>query len=439
VRADLIDSTKKRLLAFSIAFFLSPTSAIAARPVTSLEVDSPQELRTIAFRRNLENRRDTALDFYQKAIERSSKEYGADSSYTGDLCFEMGLLAFSMSKFTTAEACLARAVQINPHSVVARLKLAQLLKLREKNSAARFQIQQSVEKNTASPEARQQLAAYLQETNPAAAAKQSFLVRQLLSGIPIKVIKPKPAPTMSQTASSVGHQPANTASAKPVTNKPPTTPTPEKRQTKESKKAKPKDNHAAPQIAPSKQKRKEEQPARPVKKKEAASKTKTDSDKAAKGRHPADQVTLVKQQPKAALVEEQPKSAPSQENREAAIPPAKQADSQGDHKQAAQAQPSNHKASKKLPRGLVPPPPPIPFQFGMPRVDPAAIQLKTDAKLKKLAKHAQPGSGEKTENGKEAAGEKSPKSNRESSPAAGQESDPDFLIEWASVKKKQGK
>jgi len=90
-----------------------------------------------------------------------------------------------------------------------------------------------------------------------------------------------------------------------------------------------------------------------------------------------------------------------------------------------------------MPHGLVPPPPAMPtLQSSVPRLDPniPEVHLKTDARLKSKTK---PNSN----SNKKDSQASSTASNKESTPGANgpQESDPDFLIEWASVKKKPAK
>jgi tetratricopeptide (TPR) repeat protein len=152
------------------------TSAWAAAP---LKLDNPPALRDIAFRRYLENKPDTALDFYQKAIEKSVREYGANASYTSELYLEASTVALSMSKFTLAENYLSKAVTINPNSIVARMRLAEVLKLREKPQAELGQIEAAISRHGQTAEARGKLVAWLQRNNPAQASKQAFLINRV--------------------------------------------------------------------------------------------------------------------------------------------------------------------------------------------------------------------------------------------------------------------
>lgn len=418
LRAYFTDSTKKWLLPLFVAFVTWNYPVMAAHTVAGLQTDSPQELRAIAFRRTLEGHHDTALDFYQKAIEKSTKEFGANSTYTGDLYFEMGMLAFNMSKFTTAEYCLTKAVQINPHAVVARLKLAELLRIREKPAAAQAQVQQSVEHNINSPEARQQLVTYLQETNPAAAAKHSFVLHQILLGIPVKPTVKKPAPAKEENPSSIKKP---SAADKPSTPKSPS-------KTSAKATSKPTEQHKP-------------QPGKP---KDAAKKPKPEQKEEklakAKGKPLGKSPTAPKQQsvPNDGLQEQTaqiaPVGAPSEtkiETKQAQKSESSNKASAPEHKVTKTAA-ASPKLNRRVPHGgaLVPPPPAMAIPVMMP---PPGFGGPPTAETKSVKKVAKPASESKAEAPKPAAQEKHAAPARES--AGNSSEDPDFLIEWASVKK----
>jgi tetratricopeptide (TPR) repeat protein len=398
---------------------------MAAHTVTGLQTDSPQELRGIAFRRQLERHYDTALDFYQKAIEKSTKEYGANSTYTGDLYFEMGMLAFSMSKFTTAEYCLTKAVQINPHAVVARLKLAEILRLREKPTAAQAQVQQSVEHNVNSPEARLQLVAWLQETNPAAAAKHSFVLHQILLGIPIKQPPVKRTVAPKEENSGNAKKPVAVSADKPSSaksgGKPSAKPAKAQEQQKEqAAKAKDVANAAHNKAKPDKK-----QESKVAKARQAAP---AQAKAAAKPSVPND--GLQEQTAQIAPVGAQSEAKPTTEKSQ---PSSKESAPEHKVTKTASASP---KASKRSAHGgaLVPPPPAMAIPMMMPPPGfgsaPVATQTAKPAKSK-----TKPPSESKAESAQPAPQQKRSAGGRES--AANASEDPDFLIEWASVKKQK--
>jgi tetratricopeptide (TPR) repeat protein len=435
MRAYLHDSSKRWLLALIVALLPWPNLAMAAHSVTSLQAETPQELRSIAFRRHLENNNDAALDFYQRAIDKSNKEFGANSTYAGDLYFEMGLLAFSVSKFTTAEYCLTRAVQINPHAVVARLKLAELLRLREKPAAARAQIQQSVENNINSAEARQQLAVLLQETNPAAAAKQSFMVHQILTGVQLKpIVVKKASPSKADSPAPVKHTPSTTNEKFGSDKSPPTKP---------NSLVKPKEHHsrrATVEAAKASASAASKNKAKAPEKKQAPAKDQKPKAKAnpapAKHDQDAPQDILKEQKAQAAAL------AGPEENTQAKPAASKPAEKAPAEQKTTKPAPPTHKVAKKQPRDLVPPPPAIAVPVMLPpggsHPDPLgqAIQLSTDAKLKNKKKTTKPAAEAKAETTKPAPAEKASSAPSKES-AGGVPDDPDFLLKWASVEKKQ--
>lgn len=142
--------------------------------------DSPS-LRSIAFEHYIGGDIDLALDFYEKAVDKAIIDYGLSSSYISELYFEMGALAFDNGKFSKAEVYLGQAVKQNPNSVMARIKLAELLRLREKPGQALQQIRLAIAKHRTSPQARGALVSWLQSHgNPAQTIRQSFILSQLL-------------------------------------------------------------------------------------------------------------------------------------------------------------------------------------------------------------------------------------------------------------------
>ncbi len=168
---------------------------------TPLKLDNPPALREIAFKHYLENKQESALDFYQKAIEKSIKEYGANASYTSEVYLEASTVALNLSKFTLAESYLNKAVTINPNSLVARLRLAEVLKLRQKPEAELAQIELAIVHHQLSPEARSKFVIWLQQNNPAQASKQAFLINQSNNELPA----PQASVEARKTPESLAH------------------------------------------------------------------------------------------------------------------------------------------------------------------------------------------------------------------------------------------
>lgn len=402
--------------AFVLILLLGSKAPADAKVSAGLRVDNPPDLRSIAFKRNLEHKRETALDFYQKAVDKSIRDYGADSSYTGNLYFEMGLLALNMSKFTTAENCLRHAVASNPHSVEAHLKLAEVLKLREKPSAYRLQISQSLERNAYAPQARQQLIACLQETNPAAATRQSFYLHQIFSGLPLQTMTPHNAqttqPEETKPTEGKSFEPANTplhALPGRGTVKLPkqvSTQADKERQTTSSQA-----NENASALLKD----------RPIvgSSARATAQSKSSAKPPAQGR------------PKQNLSTRQTRKTKAQSGHEINVPSQlKQEARKLEHP------PSKNNHAHKLPAGLVPPPPSnLPaFQMAVPHLDlTPPSKEKTDSTLKSKDKQSP------TKNQAEPTKPQAKPEKAVDAKTGPQDADSDFLIEWASVKKKPAK
>jgi hypothetical protein len=136
-------------------------------------------LRTIAFTHYLEKDLDSAFEYYQQAVDVASKEYGRDSTYVGDLYYEMGTIALNKKRFNSAENYLREAVKQNPNSIMAHVKLAELLELRARPDLALEQIQKALAKDSKSPEARHALVLWLvEQKNSAAAVREAYTLER---------------------------------------------------------------------------------------------------------------------------------------------------------------------------------------------------------------------------------------------------------------------
>jgi tetratricopeptide (TPR) repeat protein len=199
------------------AFLLTglPTVGAAAANFSNMgDSNDPKALRSIAFKSYLDKNPDEALVFYQKAVNSAIKTYGADSTFVADLYYEMGALSLESGKFVTAENWLQKAVAQNPNSVMARVKLAELLQVREKHTEALAQIQAALKKNPRSLEARHALVLWLiDRKNSAAAIKEAYALEQLSKPGAAKsdlatrlAITNIPTPSMPQQAKAAAEQ-----------------------------------------------------------------------------------------------------------------------------------------------------------------------------------------------------------------------------------------
>lgn len=183
VSSSLVRVLRRLGVGLFAAFLLAglPIVGAAAANFSSMgDSDDPKALRSIAFKSYLDKNPDEALVFYQKAVNSAIKAYGADSTFVADLYYEMGALSLESGKFVTAENWLQKAVAQNPNSVMARVKLAELLQVREKHTEALAQIQAALKKNPRSLEARHALVLWLiDRKNSAAAIKEAYALEQL--------------------------------------------------------------------------------------------------------------------------------------------------------------------------------------------------------------------------------------------------------------------
>ncbi|HEY9679508.1 MAG TPA: tetratricopeptide repeat protein [Drouetiella sp.] len=179
-------------LSFTTLFGLA---CIDARAVGG-KTDAPS-LRSIAFEHYLNGDQDAALDYYQKAIDSASREYGPQSSYIAQLYYEMGTLALDAKKFTHAEGYLRQAVQHNPNSVMSRVKYAECLQIKGKPDEALAQIRAALVKHSNSPEAREALVSWLNANKKTAnAIHESYNLSVAAKGTTV----PVPAAMMVATA-----------------------------------------------------------------------------------------------------------------------------------------------------------------------------------------------------------------------------------------------
>ncbi len=422
-----------------LATLLGTSSWSAA---SAKSTDAPG-LRSIAFEHYLSGDTEAALDYYQKAIDTASREYGPESSYIGQLYYEMGTLALDSKKFVRSESYLQKAVQHNPNSVMARVKFAELLQLRGKSDEALQQINAALAKHSSSPEAREALVIWLQANHKTARAiHESYNVTVAAAGNTV-------APPVAQAvlAKAEPAKPADTtviASAAPAASQAPSTApaAPAKVPLKifpwmqVEKKPEPKKEEPEKKAADKKPEKKDEKKAAAeTKKSEKKAKKEPKQQKPAKEKHA--------KQPK--QVDEQVADESMHALRTTAKALPKKKEKSGDvTEQAPIAQappmvfgvqavkPSNRKNS------MVPPPPPLVPSFanpmGMFQQVPPQMYHAPAAATAKVAKKPKAAA---------AAAPKEPPAETKAPAASsggGEEQDPNFLLDWAGANaKKKGK
>ncbi|MBS1954880.1 MAG: tetratricopeptide repeat protein [Cyanobacteria bacterium SZAS-4] len=447
--------TALTLLGLTASIGLTSGSLAASANTT----DAPG-LRSIAFEHYLSGDTEAALDYYQKAIDSASREYGAESSYIGQLYYEMGTLALDAKKFVRSEAYLQKAVQHNPNSIMARVKFAELLQLRGKNDEALVQIHAALSKHSSSPEAREALVLWLQSNHKTARAiHESYNISVAAAGNTVAPpvvtgVAAKPDTPKTDTALIASATPAPTptppASAAKVPLKIFPWMQPEK---------KPEPKKVEPEKKPEKKEEKKPVETKKPEKSEKKPKKEPKQQKPAKEKHtkqpkqqPQVEVAQDEMHASAAALRTTAKTIPKKKDKsgddpaesggteEAAAPPAKVKHVAAAPAPAMQAAPTMvfgvpAVKSSKRPQGMVPPPPPMVPVFGNPmgmfQPPPPVFQKpaapKATAKKPKAAAPA-------------VAKEPAPETKPAASSSGGDEPDPNFLLEWGGANaKKKGK
>jgi len=406
--------------------------------------DDPRSLRDVAFEHYINNDMSTALDFYQKAVDKAVKEYGADSSYVGNLYFEMGVLAFDAGWFQKAENYLTKAVQQNPNSIEAKVKLAELLEVRDRPDLALGQIQQALAKRRNSPEARHALVMYLiKQHNTAAAVHESYLMT--LHGVPLPD-KIKPAiPEMTKVA----QEPAEKPKDKPATETKP----PAIASISGAKPITPGDFNG---IMRSIFKATQPKPAEPAKAKPPAKQPEKIKPPAEKKKHAKPKEKHEKRQPIETVKPEDlvPQSAVQEilhttarvEKKKPDTPKAKAQPSENEpkpveHKEA----PPQEQPPPQMPVTFAPPPPMQPTKKGKPRAGfvppppPMAVPMVPMFPVVPQQPVAQPPHPKPKPKVKPPEDTPPPAQAADDHPAATSHEDPDFLLDWSGVDRKKKK
>lgn len=372
--------------------------------------DDPYNLRVLAFQCYIEGQTESALETYQRAVKRAIEEYGDDSTIVADIYFEMGSLAFDAGKENTAEGWLNESLKRNPNSEMARIKLAEIYRVRSKHDQALTQIQTCLKRNRSSIAARRALIVWLQEKGfVALATQESYVLNQIASG------KDKRIAPQTMVATAVKNPPAQAV---------------KKEEPAPTKPAEPNQEAAKPEAKPA------EKPKQPPSivaalMKRVAPPQKKETPK------PVVKPPVIAQQPKKEP-KPKPKQEPKKEETKPVVaktpPPAKQmVPPPAPILQPTVVATTQPRRSKN---GLVPPPPPIMPTFGMfpppppPGFNPNGVTLQTHVVVKKS----------KPEPAKEAPKEaKEPAKETKDAASVDEEGEGDFLIDWAGSNKKKKK
>lgn len=384
--------------------------------------DDPYNLRVLAFQCYIEGQTDSALETYQRAVKRAIEEYGSDSTVVADIYYEMGSLAFDAGKENTAENWLNESLKRNPNSEMARIKLAEIYRVRSKHDQALAQIQTCLKRNRSSIAARRALVVWLQDRGfVALATQESYVLNQIANGMDKRI-----APPSMQVATAVKRQaPALEAKEQPAPKAPEPKQEAKKPEAKEAEKPK-----QPPSVVAALMKRIAPPPAAPA----APKKKEPVVVKPAKPPAPKPPVVVVKPKKVEPKKEEPKKEEPKKEEETEAAKPevAKAPPPKRIEKPPPPPKPEPQVvATKRSKNGLVPPPPPIMPTFPGMFPPPPPIggysngpTLQTHAKIKKVKAEPKPEPKE------------TPKaSDRDAS--VDEEGEGDFLIDWAATKKKK--
>ncbi len=150
------------LTTLALCLFSAPAKA-GGFPTANPSQYDPRELRLLAFQKYLEGSFEESRNLYMQAITAAENEYGKDSSFVADLCYEVGSISLEDGQFHTAEKFLKKAVEQKPNSVMARVKYAELLKRRKMDGDAFVQIQQALKTSPGSPIAQQAMVKWMMD------------------------------------------------------------------------------------------------------------------------------------------------------------------------------------------------------------------------------------------------------------------------------------
>src|ERR1700733_13335918 len=212
-----------RALALTCFLACSCLSAVHPRPALAkndLPANTAEVYRHHAVELLFQHKDDPkGFEFYEKAIEMASKDYGPNSSYLGDLYFELGCAEKEAGHFKQAEQHLEASLKCKPNSINTRLQLAYLYKKEKRLTDLYNQIQLIKTKDPASAQAL--LSLYSQgKDRPDKAAQSAFVVYQMATAKAQMIASAKSAgwlnplaPTASSATKSTLAQPNQTQKA----------------------------------------------------------------------------------------------------------------------------------------------------------------------------------------------------------------------------------
>ncbi len=439
----------KLRIALILLAFTALLGLLSSPPSFAGKTTDAPALRSIAFEHYLSGDSDAALDYYQKAVDTASRDYGADSSYIAQLYYEMGTLALDAKKFLKSESYLQKAVQHNPNSIMARVKFAELLQLRGKNDEALQQIQAALAKHSGSPEAREALVVWLQSNKKMARAiHESYNLSVAANGVMV----PPPVPMLPKQAEPTVLAAAIPAPVVvlPISPKSPlklfpwmTEKKPEAKKPDDTKKA---EEKRAIEVKKTEKKASKKEPRQPKQAKEKPVKEKPAKHSKSKESKPSAEAQAALRTTAKAL----PKKKDSKKDDGSDPAESGGSESKADETAAAPAEPRAKAKKEPAPRmvqmavpqfiqpsksskrsqTMVPPPPPMVPVFGGPMgFPPQQFRQQPVKQAKAKPKESAP-----------AAKEPAAETKSASSTGSGGSDDPsEFILEWAGAKDKKKK
>lgn len=179
--------TKKFVVAMLICQLMTGFSGVAR----ASELDDINAARQSAMQLRGRGCLDACFKKYDEAADRASRAFGDRSSFVADIYFEEGLTALKADYYKVASRSLSRAVDINPNSAEARLKLAELCllssqdgKSSERLTMAKDHVRRVLSHDSLNLEARALMArCHQKEGNEAKATKELFMMHSIADAI----------------------------------------------------------------------------------------------------------------------------------------------------------------------------------------------------------------------------------------------------------------
>jgi hypothetical protein len=173
--------------ALALALFIACSCLSGMRPQPALAKDdlppnTAEVYRHHAIELLFKHKDDgNGFEWYQKAIELANKDYGPNSSYLGDLYFELGSAEKEAGHFKQAEQHYEASLKCKPNSVNTRLQLAYLYKKEKRTKDLYNQIQAIKTKDPGSTQVQQALLSLYSQENkrPDQAAQSALVVHQM--------------------------------------------------------------------------------------------------------------------------------------------------------------------------------------------------------------------------------------------------------------------